>query len=254
LLAVRSRLRRFFSIAALLFLENWASPCGMSIDLEELDRFTSHTVNVGAKISPLTLNLPAWCEAFEHDSDAPFLIGGCAYGFNWEKAPPVSRFVNRNHVEEEYSAQVDANIRGMVAKGELVRAHPSAIYCVSGILAIPKDAGDDVRVCHNLAAPFGDSVNDNQWVPSMRFISVMDALALTRAGGWMFKVDISAAYRHMACHPSFWPLHALQWPSESGEFYCDTRLPFGSKGAVACFQRFSNALGRYVARRIPLAP
>jgi hypothetical protein len=28
---------------------------------------------------------------------------------------------------------VDAKIRGMVAKGELVRAHPSAIHCVSGI-------------------------------------------------------------------------------------------------------------------------
>jgi hypothetical protein len=34
----------------------------------------------------------------------------------------------------------------------------------------------------------------------------------------------------------------------------DTRLPFGSKGAVACFQRFSDALGRYVARQLPLAP
>ena len=150
----------------------------MSIDLDELDKFTSYTVNVGAAISPLTLNLPAWCEAFGSDIDAPFLIGGCAYGFNWEKTPPEGRFVNRNHVEEEYSAQVDAKIRGMVAKGELVRAHPSAIHCVSGILAIPKDAGDDVRVCHNLAAPYGDSVNDNQWVPSMRFISVTDALAL----------------------------------------------------------------------------
>ena len=101
LLAVRSRLLRFFSCAALLFLESWASPCGMSIDLDELDKFTSYTVNVGAAISPLTLNLPAWCEAFGSDIDAPFLIGGCAYGFNWEKTAPESRFVNRNHVEED---------------------------------------------------------------------------------------------------------------------------------------------------------
>jgi len=60
--------------------------------------------------------------------------------------------------------------------------------------------------------------------------------------GWVY---------YMACAPSWWRLHAFEW---KGKTYVDTRLPFGSKGAVACFQRFSDALGRYVARQLPLAP
>ena len=248
------RLREIYSHDALEFIHKWHAPCGMRINLRNLDDFTRRTLAVGAKISPLTLRLHVWCEVYRHDSDVVFIISGISEGFDWIKRRPTRAFNNSNHVAPEYFARVDVRLKEMMEQGELVRVPRSSVYCVSGVLAVSKDNGSDIRVCHNLASPEGDSVNDNQDVDPISFVGVNYALALTRPGGWMAKVDLKSAYRHVACHPSWWELHGLQWPSESGRFYIDVRLPFGSKGAVACFQRLSEALARYVARRIPLAP
>jgi hypothetical protein len=238
-------------VATLLFFNQWRGPGDLQIDIERLDAFVEATESIGAAVSPLTLRLREWCEVFGEDSDAKFLIEGAAYGFDWTHQEPPTRFANHNHVEVEYEDRVSDKLEAMLAAGEIAEVSSGFPYCVSGLLAIPKDGGEDVRVCHNLAAPHGGSVNDFQEAPSMKFASVMSALALARPGGFMCKVDITSAYRHMACAPSWWRLHAFEW---KGKTYVDTRLPFGSKGAVACFQRFSDALGRYVARQLPLAP
>jgi hypothetical protein len=61
---------------------------------------------------------------------------------------------------------------------------------------------------------------------------------------------VSNAYRSIPVHPSWWALVAFRW---RGKIYADLRLPFGSKGAVAAFARFSDALRRLISVTHPLA-
>ena len=76
------------------------------------------------------------------------------------------------------------------------------------------------------------------------------SLGLVRPGGFLSKLDIVNAYRMVPTAPKWWRLHAFTW---RGVTYADLRLPFGSKGAVAAFARFSDGLRRFVSVRHPLS-
>jgi hypothetical protein len=50
--------------------------------------------------------------------------------------------------------------------------------------------------------------------------------------------------------PVWWELHTFEW---RGVIYADTRLPFGSRGSVAAFQRVSDCFRRYISVRCALS-
>ena len=51
----------------------------------------------------------------------------------------------------------------------------------------------------------------------------------------MGKVDIKHAFRICPVQPDQWPLLCFQW---LGEYYTDTRLPFGSRSSPFIFNTF----------------
>ena len=128
-------------MATLLFFNQWRGPGDLQIDIERLDAFVEATENIGAAVSPLTLRLQEWCEVFGEDCDGKFLIEGAAYGFDWVHREPPTRFANNNHVEVEYEDRVSDKLEAMLKAGEIAEVVSDFPFCVSGLLAIPKDGG-----------------------------------------------------------------------------------------------------------------
>ena len=55
----------------------------------------------------------------------------------------------------------------------------------------------------------------------------------------MAKIDIQHAFRLCPVRPEDWPLLGFSWESK---FYCDLRLPFGSRSSPFIFNTFAEAL------------
>ena len=66
----------------------------------------------------------------------------------------------------------------------------------------------------------------------------------------MAKVDIKAAYRAVAIHPSSYPATGLLWNINGHDTYLvDRRLMFGAKPSPSCFHRISQCIKRCMVRR-----
>jgi hypothetical protein len=239
-------LRADFSAQQLRTISSFRAPCGVGVDLRRLLGFISATRRtLGGAVSPLTLHLDRWCSTFEGDEDSRFLVEGCAYGFTWDHTAPPSFYEVPNIVAPEHAAKVDAAVEKMVRNGEVARTSRSAVAGIAPLLVV--DRGNSgfakIRLVHDLSSPEGASVNDFQVVPKRRFATVSDAMCLLRPRALHCKVDISDAYRALPLAPAFWRLHVFQW---RGQVYSDLRLPFGSAGAPACFDRFTQAFTRMV--------
>jgi len=69
-----------------------------------------------------------------------------------------------------------------------------------------------------------------------------DAVIIVRdigQGCFMAKIDIKHAFRLCPAHPDDWPLLCYQW---LGQYFFDTRLPFGSRSSPFIFNIFADAL------------
>ncbi|KAL2081495.1 hypothetical protein ACEWY4_023348 [Coilia grayii] len=77
---------------------------------------------------------------------------------------------------------------------------------------------------------------------SMCYQTVDDAVRLIKLAGpncWLFKADITAAFKVMPIHPDFWHLFGVQW---EGQFYFAVRLTFGCRSSPKIFNTLSEAL------------
>ena len=134
---------------------------------------------------------------------------------------------------------------------EVTRGHTSGpfpfppfphTHC-SPIGAAPKPDGS-VRLILDLSSPRGDSVNDGISQEDFRcaYSKFDDAAKIVLEigqGAYMGKVDIKHAFRICPVQPEQWPLLCFQW---SGQYYTDTRLPFGSRSSPFIFNTFAIAL------------
>ena len=110
------------------------------------------------------------------------------------------------------------------------------------------------RVIIDLSWPLGASVNTgidkNTYLGSefeLTFPSVDDitnALKRLGRGAFLYKVDVSRAFRHIKVDPGDYDLLGLQWNST----YFDTCLPFGTRHGSQIFQRLSDAV-RFIMRQ-----
>lgn len=241
---VTAHLRVHFSDGALSTIFNFRShPRGVGIEPARLLEFITVTLQAGLKVSPLTLRLDRWCTHFESDLDGEHLCTSVAYGFDWEHDVPSQWYEVANHVPSEHWEKVDAKVEDMKQRGEIFETTRESVCGIAPLLAVDKDHSmmKTIRLVHDLSSPKGGSVNDAQVIPSRRFASVRDMMLLMRPRALLCKVDISNAYRAMALAPRFWALHVFQW---RGVVYSDARLVFGSSGAPACFDRFTQAFQR----------
>jgi hypothetical protein len=241
---VTAHLRVHFADAALNTILGFRShPRRVGIEPARLLEFITVTLQAGLKVSPLTLRLDRWCDHFEFDVDGEHLCTSVAYGFDWEHDVPSRWYEVENRIPSEHWGKVDAKIREMSERGEIFATTRANVCGIAPLLAVDKNHSmmKSIRLVHDLSSPKGGSVNDAQVIPSRRFASVRDMMLLMRPKALLCKVDISNAYRAMALAPRFWHLHAFAW---RGVVYSDARLVFGSSGAPACFDRFTQAFQR----------
>ena len=145
------------------------------------------------------------------------------------------------------------NVEGVseaIAK-ELRRGHTSGpfpfppfphTHC-SPIGAAPKPDGS-VRLILDLSSPRGDSVNDgiSQEDFACSYSKFDDATSIVLhlgRGAFMGKIDIKHAFRICPVAPEQWYLLCFRW---LGQFFTDTRLPFGSRSSPFIFNTFAIAL------------
>ena len=100
------------------------------------------------------------------------------------------------------------------------------------------------RLILDLSIPEGFSVNDgiDSDLSSIRYPSFDLAAKLImaeRKGALLSKIDIRDAYRIIPVHPGDWWLLGMKW---NGQFFIDTRLPFGLRSAPKIFSAVADAL------------
>ena len=107
-----------------------------------------------------------------------------------------------------------------------------------------------VHLILDLSSPRGDSVNDGISQEEFRcsYSKFGDAVKIVLEigqGAYIGKVDIKHALRICPVMPVQRPLLCFQW---SGQYYTDTRLPFGSRSSPFIFNTFAIALAWIIIR------
>ena len=100
------------------------------------------------------------------------------------------------------------------------------------------------RIILDLSSPRGQAVNDgiDQTEYSVHYSSFDEAIDLVRylgKGSTMAKIDIKHAFRLCPVRPEDYQLLGMFW---EGQYYIDTRLPFGGRSLPFIFNNFADAL------------
>ena len=120
---------------------------------------------------------------------------------------------------------------------------PFVPFHCSPLGAVPKKDGS-YRIILDLSSPRGCSVNEgiSREQYSVRYSSFDDAVDMVRQLGpssYMAKLDIKHAFRLCPVRSSQWGLLGYCW---QGQFFLDTRLPFGSRSSPLLFNNFADLL------------
>ena len=91
-------------------------------------------------------------------------------------------------------------IRKELANGRYVR-HPGTPSIISALGAVPKKGADGLRLIHDASRPQGAALNDLAVNEHFSYETLEGAAALVSPGGFMGKVDLTAAYRSVKVHP-----------------------------------------------------
>ncbi|KAL2096688.1 hypothetical protein ACEWY4_008836 [Coilia grayii] len=126
-------------------------------------------------------------------------------------------------------------------------APPFPTFRINPIGVATRKYSGKKRLIVDLSAPHNSLVPSiNSLVPfedySMSYQTVDDAVRLIKLAGpncWLFKADITAAFKVMPIHPDFWHLFGVQW---DGQFYFAVRLTFGCRSSPKIFDTLSEAL------------
>ena len=134
---------------------------------------------------------------------------------------------------------------------ELTRGHtsgpfdspPFPVTHCSPLGAVEK-SDSSVRLILDLSQPRGASVNENiaDEYCSVKYASFDEAVRMVQkqgVGAYMAKVDIRHAFRLCPVREADWPLLCYVW---KGQYYIDTRLPFGGRSSPAIFNTFADTL------------
>ncbi len=170
----------------------------------------------------------------------------------------VQQCSNLRSADEQHAA-VDASMAKEAALGARIGPFdpggplPWKHYRLSPLGTVPKRAGADGipqhRVIHHLSWPRGDSINDSITARSVQltgFDKMMRMVRALGAGCWLFKVDISNAYKCIPVCPADWPLLGMQW---NGSLFWEIALPFGLASSCLVFEAFTTAANHMCSAR-----
>ena len=185
----------------------------------------------------------------EHPNKAlvKYVTDGFRFGFDIGFSGSISDTRPRNLLSARQNpAPVSAAI-----ERELSRRHTSGPFHIppfqpfhcSPLGAVPKKDGTH-RIILDLSSPRGQSVNEgiSRQEFSVRYSLFDEAIQLVRMlgrGCFLAKIDIKPAFRLCPVRPSQWPLLGYSW---QGQYFVDTRLPFGSRSSPFIFNCFAELL------------
>ena len=226
-------------------------------DLWQLDRSPASVPRVWLRSqvlqpSPTPLLAPVWQAALRDYPDPrlrQFLVKGLQEGFRiGYNAPrgqlrPAKRNIPSSYEHPEVVDNYLANEckLGRVL-GPWLTPPPCPIH-ISRFGVIPKKSQPGKwRLIVDLSFPEGASVNDG--IPpsycSLRYPSIdmgIEQILTAGQGAQLSKLDIKDAYRIVPVHSDDWPI-GMQW---KGQYYMDTRLPFGLRSAPKLFTALADA-------------
>ena len=201
-------------------------------------------------VSPIKVDvLEKFLKDYPCSGTRHFLLNGFRHGFDIgfrgnfieENARPRNLLSARNNVR-----QVSEAIAKELSRGHTSGPFPSPpfpqTHC-SPIGSAPKPDGS-VRLILDLSSPRGDSVNEgiSQEEFKCTYSKFDDAVRIVLElgrGVYLGKIDIKHAFRICPVSPEQWPLLCFEW---LGQFFTDTRLPFGSRSSPFIFNTFAIAL------------
>ena len=175
------------------------------------------------------------------------MVNGFREGFDIGFVGPFSATRPRNLL----SARSNPSSVSEAVLKEVSRGHTSGPFAeppltpfhCSPLGAVPKKDGT-FRIILDLSSPRGQSVNEgiSKEQFSVKYSSFDDAVSLVRSFGaytFMAKLDIKHAFRLCPVRPDQWSLLGYCW---DGQYFVDTRLPFGSRSSPFIFNAFADLL------------
>ena len=205
--------------------------------------------------SPLRGKLHVWKETLlQHPNRelAEYVLEGIEkgfrIGFNHQSHRHLLQAAGRNMPSAGRHADVISDyLREETTTGRITGPFPRDQFSqvhVNRFGVIPKSTPGKWRLITDLSFPQGHSVNDGVDAEScsMRYTTVENfAVAAMECGrgALLAKVDIRAAYRHVAVHPDDRYLLGVVW---DGALYIDCMLPFGLRSAPKVFNVVADTL------------
>lgn len=200
------------------------------------------------------LNIHNWREALVayHDQELlQFLEFGWRLGF-YKQTPPVSIMENHQSARDN-SSHVQAFITKECQLGAMLGPFNGLPFDpwtrISPMMTRPKKDSEDRRVIVDLSFPQGEDVNSGIDIDSflgdnIRFTlpSILDLitkLQLIGPGAFIWKADLSRAYRQLRIDPLDVPLLGIKFRDQ---YYLDLCPAFGCRSSAAACQRMSSAV------------
>lgn len=200
------------------------------------------------------LNIPQWEQALQnyHDSQlCDHLRYGWPVGY-LKPDPPVSIQVNHRSALE-FPDHIEKFIHTELSHDALVGPFTEPPFFpwarTSPLMTRPKKNSKDRRVIIDLSFPAGRDVNSGINIKSVlgrdtsyTLPTISDLIAklqLEGSGAFIWKADLSRAYRQFRIDPLDAPLMCIQF---QGQFYIDKCPAFGCRTSSSACQRAANAL------------
>lgn len=200
------------------------------------------------------LNLHQWEQllATYHDREiCNFLRYGWPVGYH-KPTPPTST-VENHQTAKAFPAHIQQFLKVELQHDAIVGPFPSKPFTPwtreSPLMTRPKKDSDNRRVIVDLSFPEGSAVNDGINIQSIYGVdttyslpSVQDLVAYIQAvkgTAWLWKADLSRAYRQLRVDPIDTPLLGVQF---DGQIYVDLCPPFGCRSSSSACQRVSQAV------------
>lgn len=207
------------------------------------------------------LNLPQWEKALAtyHDNEiCHFLRYGWPVGYH--KTTPPSTTTQNHQSANAFPDHIQSFIDEELSHKAIVGPFPGDPFTpwtrASPIMTRPKKDSDKRRIIVDLSYPEGDAVNDGINISSIygrdttySLPSVTDLVVHIKNApetAWIWKADLSRAYRQLRVDPIDALLLALRF---SGSKYIDLCPPFGCRSSSRACQRVSQAVTYLMAQK-----
>ena len=199
------------------------------------------------------VNIKHFKQLLTHHPDpnmVSYLITGLTRGFDIGFSGSLSLHNYKTHKNLLSAIQYPPQITEAISI-ELQRGHISGpfkdppwknIHCSPLGSRIKPDGSH--RLILDLSQPIGESVNDGIQkeefsVKYSGFDTATDLVFNNGVNCLMSKMDIKQAFRILPVKPSQWPLLGTFW---QGNYYIETRLPFGLRSSPGIFNRFADCV------------